>query len=102
MTKGKNIRELIRPPLRSLGISHLMVAPLILMLISALNSWADQYDLLRTNWQDYLLTNAGSASSVASTANGYWSSMDVSAGRTYLWSYLPLGSTSANLTTTFQ
>lgn len=63
---------------------------------------ADEYDNLRTSWQNYLMSTAGSASSVASTANGYLSSMNTNSSRTYLWSYYPLGSSSANLTSTFQ
>src|SRR5205814_1921888 len=47
------------------------------------------------------ISNGGSASSVASTANGYWSSMDTNASRIYLWSDLPLGSVSANIVSTF-
>jgi len=90
-------------PLFCLGnLKHAAVAIFFFIFLSTLNSRADQYDALRVYWQNYLLTNAGSASSVASTANGYWSSMNTSAGRTYLWSYLPLGSTSANITSTYQ
>src|ERR1700722_17229503 len=95
------MNALIRP-LFCLPNLRTTASMLLLVFISALNSRADQYDALRIYWQNYLLTNAGSPSSVASTANGYWSSMNTSAGRTYLWSYLPLGSTSANLTSTFQ
>lgn len=63
---------------------------------------ADQYDTLRLSWQSNLISNAGSPGSVASTANGYWSSMDTNSSRAYLWSYLPFGSDSANITTTYQ
>ena len=74
----------------------------LLLLLPVLDLRADQFDTLRTYWQNYLLTNAGSASSVAANANSLWSSMDTSSGRSDVWSYLPLGSDSANLTTTFQ
>jgi hyaluronate lyase len=62
---------------------------------------ADQFDTLRLYWQNYLISNGGSASSIASTGNGYWSSMLTGAGRTSLWSDLPLGSVSANIPNTY-
>ncbi len=89
-------------PLFCLSNLRTTASILLLVFISILSSRADQYDALRIYWQNYLLTNAGSPSSVASVANGYWSSMNMSTGRTYLWSYLPLGSTSANITSTYQ
>src|SRR5271169_5175505 len=102
MTVGKRINELMRFLFRLRGITGIMAVASLLIFAFAPSSRADQYDTLRIYWQNYLLTNAGSPSSVASTANSYWSSMNTSAGRTYLWSYLPLDSTSANLTSTFQ
>jgi hyaluronate lyase len=75
---------------------------LLLLSLPVLNLRADQFDTLRMYWQNYLLTNAGSASSVAANANSLLSSMDTGAGRSDVWSYLPLGSDSANLTTTYQ
>ncbi|HEX4349164.1 MAG TPA: hypothetical protein VH251_02190, partial [Verrucomicrobiae bacterium] len=65
-------------------------------------SRADQFDTLRLVWQTNLINSGGSPSSIASTANGYLSSMNTSVSRTYLWSDLPLGSVSANITSTFQ
>src|SRR5882724_9543558 len=62
---------------------------------------ADQFDTLRLYWQNYLISNGGSPSSIASTGNGYWSSMLTGAGRTSLWSDLPLGSVSANIPNTY-
>src|ERR1700761_6122213 len=62
---------------------------------------ADQFDTLRLTWETNLFNGAGSASSVASTANSDWSSINTNATG-YLWSDLPLGSVSANLETTFQ
>lgn len=62
---------------------------------------ADQYDTLRLYWQNSLISGGGSPSSIASTANGYWSSMNTNAGRTYLWSDLPVGSVSANIPNTY-
>ena len=77
---------------------------LVLVLLSALtlSSRADQFDDLRLYWQNYLISTGGSPASIASTANGYWSSMNTSPTRTYLWSDLPLGSVSANIVSTFQ
>lgn len=89
-------------PLSYLKTAGSLAISILLIFISAFSSRADQYDTLRVYWQNYLLTNAGSSSSVTSTANNDWSSMNTSAGRTYLWSDLPLGSTSANITSTFQ
>jgi hyaluronate lyase len=63
---------------------------------------ADQFDTLRLSWQTNLINNGGSASSVANTANGYWSSMNTNSSRTYLWSDLPFGSVSANIVSTYQ
>jgi hyaluronate lyase len=74
----------------------------LLVSFSARNANADSFDALRLYWQNYQIANAGGAASVAATANSYWSSMDTSSGRAYLWSYLPLGSSSANLTTSYQ
>lgn len=64
-------------------------------------SRADPFDDLRLYWQNYLITNGGSPSSIASTAGSDWSTMDTNASRTYLWSDLPLGSVSANIVSTF-
>jgi len=84
------------------GVRHLQIYILLLLCLPVLDLRAGQFDTLRIYWQNYLLTNAGSASSVAANANSLWSSMDTSVGRSDVWSYLPLGSASANLTTTFQ
>jgi hyaluronate lyase len=73
---------------------------LLLILVSAY-SRADEFDTLRVYWQNYLITNGGSPSSVAGTANSYWNSMDTKSSRTFLWSDLPFGSVSANITTTY-
>jgi hyaluronate lyase len=85
----------------SQGIRRWTIALPLLLLVSALNARADQFDTLRVYWANYLINNAGSASSVAANANSLWSSMDTSPGRTDVWSYLPLGSNSANLNTTY-
>ncbi|HTB85023.1 MAG TPA: polysaccharide lyase family 8 super-sandwich domain-containing protein [Candidatus Sulfotelmatobacter sp.] len=76
---------------------------LYLLLLPGLNYLrADEFDTLRTYWQNYLINNGGGVSSITSTANSDWSSMNTSPTRTYLWSDLPLGSVSANITGTFQ
>ena len=83
------------------GIKNACVLILFLGVLSS-NSRADQFDGLRLYWFNYLTSNAGSPSSVAAAANSLWSSMDTSPGRTDVWSNLPLGSNSANLTTTYK
>src|SRR5208282_2536481 len=65
-------------------------------------SRADQFDALRLYWQTNLISNGGSISSITNNANGYWSSMNTSPTRTYLWSDLPFGSVSANIVSTYQ
>ncbi len=72
---------------------------LLLTLVMSLR--ADQFDTLRLTWQTNLINGGGSASNIANTANNYWSSMDTSISRTYLWSDLPFGSVSANLVSTY-
>ena len=67
----------------------------------AFSARADAFDTLRLTWQTNLINNGSSPSSVASTANGYWSSMNTNASRTYLWSDLPFGSDSANIVSTY-
>ncbi len=68
----------------------------------AMNSRADQFDTLRLYWQNNLINNGGSLSSITNTALSDWSSMDTNASRTYLWSDLPFGSVSPNIVSTFQ
>jgi hyaluronate lyase len=63
---------------------------------------ADEFAALRLAWQNDLLAHGGSASSVAGTADSYWSSLNTSPSRTSLWSDLPFGSVSANLVATYQ
>lgn len=68
------------------------------LLLSAPSVRADEYDLLRQRVVDYLTGGTGIAtgdadiaartSALNTEANGYWTSMDKSAGRTYLWSDL--------------
>lgn len=70
-------------------------------LLAAGTANADPFSTLRNYWQTNLIAQGGSPSSIASTANGYWSSMETSANRTELWSDLPFGSVSANLVSTY-
>lgn len=72
----------------------------ILLLCSARSARADAFDTLRGYWVG-TLTNGSGASSITSTANSYWSTMDTNASRSYLWSNLPLGSDSSDITSTF-
>ena len=67
---------------------------------------ADEFDALRLYWANSL---TGGSSNTASTlasrdsaANANWSSLNTNTSRTCLWSDLPLGSVSANLTSTFR
>ena len=91
-----------RLPLRCQKTGHIWISALFLLQALTLSSRADQFDDLRLYWQNYLISTGGSPSSIASTANSYWSSMNTSPTRTYLWSDLPLGSVSANIVSTFQ
>ncbi|HEV2695638.1 MAG TPA: polysaccharide lyase family 8 super-sandwich domain-containing protein [Verrucomicrobiae bacterium] len=77
------------------------LAQLFFVLTLAMSLHADQFDTLRLYWQTNLINNGSSPSSVASTANSYWSSMSTSPTRTYLWSDLPFGSVSANIVSTY-
>jgi len=74
----------------------------VLFLAIATSLRADQFDTLRLVWQTNLINRGGSPASIAATANGYWSSLNTSPSRTYLWSDLPFGSVSANIVSTFQ
>lgn len=65
---------------------------------------ADSFDPLRIYWQNQLTGTSPSSATLtsrATTANTYWSTLATNSARTYLWSDLPLGSTSANITTSF-
>jgi len=73
------------------------LAQLFFVLAMAMTLRADQFDTLRLYWQSNLVNNGSSPSSVATTANNYWSSMSTSPTRTYLWGDLPFGSVSANI-----
>lgn len=71
---------------------------------------ADEYDTLRQRWKDMIVgtgydtndaTVTSQLSSIASSANGYWSNLNKSASRTYLWSDAASTSVSAHITTAY-
>ena len=96
------MREFSRQLRSFRGVCCAKLIVLLLLTLPVSDLRADPFDTLRIYWQNYLLANAGSPSSVAATANSLWSSMDTSSGRSDVWSNLPLGSNSANLQTTYQ
>jgi hypothetical protein len=72
---------------------------------------ADQFDSMRAYWQNYLTGGGGSPTSLVfsgpvtnltATASNDWSALNTNANRTYLWSYYPLGTSSSNMTGSFQ
>lgn len=74
------------------------------LLLLAGNLRADPFDTLRLYWQNQLTGTNISSSTLASranTANSYWGTLNTNSSRTNLWSDLPLGGTSANLTASF-
>ncbi len=89
-------------PSRSCHPGSAWIASGFLLLVLVTSLQADQFDALRLYWQTNLISDGGNYSSIASTANGYWNSMNTNASRTYLWSDLPFGSVSANLVSTYQ
>ena len=67
----------------------------------------DQYDILRLTWQSNLISSGSSLTSVANTASNYWTgnkpiNTSPSVSSFYLWSDLPLGSVSANISSTYK
>ena len=61
----------------------------------------DQFDAMRLYWWTNLINAAASPSTVASTAQSDWNTMNTNAARTYLWSDLPFGANSYNVVATF-
>ncbi len=63
----------------------------------------DQYETLRLKWANFLIgsTNASALAGYATTANGYWSTLDTSPSRTYLWSDFPFGTTDQAIWTSY-
>ena len=72
---------------------------------------ADEYDTLRQKWSDTITggsayntadpTTAAAITGVTSAANGYWTTMDKSVSRTFLWSDAASTTVSADLSTNF-
>lgn len=77
---------------------------MLVFLAGAQFARADEFDTLRTYWLNQLVGTNLSSSTLASrvnSANDYWSSMNTNADRTSLWNDLPIGSVSANISSTF-
>lgn len=81
-----------------------------LIVISSAAARADEFDVLRQSWKDmttgsgYDTADPDVASRLASTANtasNYWSSMDKSPARTFLWSDAASITVSADITTAY-
>lgn len=61
-----------------------------------------EFAALRQYWQNSLTgtnNSAATLNNLANSANGYWSTLNTNAGRTNLWSDLPLGSGQAGINT---
>jgi hyaluronate lyase len=84
----------------------------VLIMLLATMAWADSFDDLRLEWRDFMTggTNlnladpvvASRVSSIASTANNRWSTLNKAANRTYLWSDAASTTVSADIVTTYQ
>ena len=97
------------PLISKLGLRALLIAALWGGACSAV---ADEFDALRLKWRDLITmgTNANPAdplyagwiSSVGSSAQSRWNSLNTNAGRTNLWSDLKdLGTVSGDITATY-
>ena len=106
MTVASNMPDGTRTPM------GLPVVFLVVSLWGVLSLPADELDTLRLKWRDMLTmgTNVNAAdplyadwiSSVANSAQRYWSTMNTSAGRTCLWNDLnALGNNSLDITTSY-
>ena len=98
--------RLSSPPFRHRNFPVVRAVALFFLLAVAVTAArADEFDTLRQYWWNSLTGGSNSSSSTltsrANSANTYWSSMVTNAGRTNLWSDLPLGSVSANISSTF-
>jgi hyaluronate lyase len=83
-----------------------MALALVWVLLPAVapRAHADQFDTLRSYWLNQLVGTNNSVSTLtgrASSASNYWNTLNGSISRTNLWSDLPFGSVSANITSTF-
>ena len=82
----------------------------VALLLLAPAGRGDQYDVLRQKWFDTIVgtgydTNdaavASRLTSIANSANSYWSSMDKSPSRTYLWSDTASTTDSSDVSTSY-
>lgn len=96
--------------LRLLVLSMLMTTAMSIDTI-VVHAASDEYDGMREKWVDYLTGGTGfdlndpiiapKIAGIGTKAQGYWNSMDKSAGRTYLWSDLPDNSNSSFITSQY-
>ena len=88
--------------IRRTRLAAVMLGCVVLLMPGTLR--ANQFDTLRIYWQNQLTGTNLSASTLtgyASTATNYWNTINTNPSLTYLWSDLPLGSSSAYMSTTF-
>ena len=92
-------------PFRRWKCSARWTAGLFFLLVVVIPAHADEFDTLRQYWWNSMTGGSNSSASTlasrASSANTYWTSMITTNGRLCLWSDLPLGTKSANLSSTF-
>lgn len=89
----------------------ILLAALLQTCLCTTGARADVYDDMRIKWNNRTASApplpandsdvAMQASSSGNSATQYWNSMNLSAGRTALWSDLPLGTVSANVSSSF-
>lgn len=83
---------------------------LFFLRVLTMSAPADSFDTLRISWLNQLLADSTSATSVATKAGSYWHGKGTqvamnaspSGANFYLWSDLPLGSSSQNVVDTFK
>lgn len=89
--------------------SRLIIVSLFL-LAGVSSTRADEFDTLRLKWRDLIVGTgydtadpdvAARLTSIGNAANGYWSGMNQSPGRTYLWSDIASTTDSEHITTNY-
>ena len=84
--------------------------PFALLVCAVCSAFADEYDTLRLKWKDIIVGAdydtadpdvTSKLTSIANSANSYWSSMDKSPTRTFLWSDLASATDSAQVTSNY-
>ncbi|MEY3898461.1 MAG: hypothetical protein RLZZ214_3983 [Verrucomicrobiota bacterium] len=82
----------------------------VLLIASGFSARADEYDTLRLKWRDIVVGTgynvadpdvAARLGSIAYNASNYWTAMDKSPARTYLWSDLASTTVSAHVSSTY-